>query len=121
MVFRGRQLDAASVLDLFDSEQVPFATGVPTVWTTISEALEANPSRWKLAPGMRGFVGGTAVPETLVRKLDKQGIRLIQVWGMTETTPVAVCSTLKSHMRDWPEDEPDKVHLRDEPPPPFIE
>lgn len=112
MVLPGRQLDPVSVLDLFASEQVTFATAVPTVWTTIAEALEQNPGRWKLAPGLRGFVGGTACPEALMRKLDKLGVRLIQVWGMTETTPVAVAATLKAHMRDWPEDEKYKVRIR---------
>jgi fatty-acyl-CoA synthase len=120
-VLPGRQLDAPSVLDLFHTEQVTFASAVPTVWTTISEALEQNPGRWKLAPGIRGFVGGTAVPESLVRKLDKQGIRLIHVWGMTETTPLAVCSTLKSHMRQWPEEAQYKVRIRQGRPLPFVE
>jgi len=121
VVLPGRQLDAVSVLDLFHSEQVTFATAVPTVWTTISEALGNNPGRWKLAPGLRGFVGGTAVPESLVRKLDQQGIRLTQVWGMTETTPVAVCSTLKAHMRSWPPDEQYRVRIRAGRPLPFVE
>ncbi len=121
MVLPGRQLDATSILDLFHSEQVTFATAVPTVWTTISEALEQHPGRWKLAPGIRGFVGGTAVPESLMRKLDRQGLRLIHVWGMTETTPLAVCSTLKSHMRDWREEEQYKVRVRQGRALPFVE
>ena len=121
IVLPGRQLDASSVLDLFHSEQVTFATAVPTVWTTISEALASHPGRWKLAPEVRGFVGGTAPSETLVRKLDQQGIRLIQVWGMTETTPVAVASTLKAHMREWPEDARYKVRIRAGRPLPFVD
>jgi acyl-CoA synthetase (AMP-forming)/AMP-acid ligase II len=121
MVLPGRQLDAPSVLDLFDSEQVTFATAVPTVWTTIAEALEQNLGRWKLAPGLRGFVGGTAVPESLVRKLDKQGLRLVHVWGMTETTPLALCSQLKSHMRQWPEDRKYKVRSRQGRSLPFVD
>src|SRR5262249_58152100 len=84
IVLPGRQLDAASVLDLFHSEQVTFATAVPTIWTTISEALESHPGRWKLAPGMRGLVGGTAVPESLMRKVDKQGLRLRPALVMSE-------------------------------------
>jgi fatty-acyl-CoA synthase len=87
----------------------------------VLEALEKEPNRWRLAPGFRAFVGGTAVPESLVRKLDKLGIRLIQVWGMTETTPVAVCSTLKSHMRAWSEDEQYRVRVRQGRPLPFME
>ncbi|HEY6309070.1 MAG TPA: long-chain fatty acid--CoA ligase [Candidatus Angelobacter sp.] len=121
MVLPGRQLDAPSVLDLFQSEQVTFATAVPTVWTTIAEALEQNPGRWKLASGIRGFVGGTAVPESLVRRLDKQGLRLVHVWGMTETTPLALCSTLKSHMHAWPEDEQYRMRIRQGRPLPLVD
>ena len=121
MVLPGRQLDACSILDLFASEQVTFATAVPTVWTTISEALAKNPGRWQLASGLRGFVGGTACPEALMRRLDQQGVRLIQVWGMTETTPVGVCSTLKSYMGDWDEDEKYKVRIRQGRALPFVE
>jgi fatty-acyl-CoA synthase len=57
----------------------------------------------------------------LVRKLDCLGIRLIHIWGMTETTPVAVCSTLKAHMREWPEDERYKVRVRQGRPLPFMD
>ena len=121
LVLPGRNLDAESILELFDSEQVTFATAVPTVWASVLEALEKHPGRWKLAPGLRAFVGGTACPESLMRRLDQQGIRLIQVWGMTETTPVAVCSTLKSHMREWPEQEQYDVRIRQGRPLPFIE
>lgn len=126
LVLPGRQLDAPSILDLFSSEQVTLATAVPTVWAGILEALEKDalekkPRRWKLAQQFRGFVGGTAVPEALVRKLDQRGLRLIQVWGMTETTPVAVCSTLKSHMRSWTEDEQYRVRVRQGRALPFME
>ncbi|HEX4603453.1 MAG TPA: AMP-binding protein, partial [Candidatus Angelobacter sp.] len=121
LVLPGRQLDPQSILDLFSSEQVTLATAVPTVWAGILEALEKDPDQWKLAAAFRGFVGGTAVPEALVRKLDQRGLRLIQVWGMTETTPVAVCSTLKSHMREWSEDERYRVRVRQGRALPFME
>src|SRR5260370_1172425 len=62
-----------------------------------------------------------ALPDSLVRKLDKQGLRLIHVWGMTETTPLAVCCTLKSHMRQWPKEEQYKVRIRQGRPLPFVE
>jgi fatty-acyl-CoA synthase len=121
LVLPGRQLDPQSILELFSTEQVTLATAVPTVWAGILEGLERDPGRWKLAPQFRGFVGGTAVPEALVRKLDQRGLRLIQVWGMTETTPVAVCSTLKSHMRAWTEDEQYRVRVRQGRALPFME
>ena len=61
------------------------------------------------------------MPEALVRKLDARGLPLIQVWGMTETTPVAVCSTLKSHMLEWTEDERYRVRVRQGRALPFME
>jgi fatty-acyl-CoA synthase len=121
LVLPGRQLAPQSVLELFHDEQVTLATAVPTVWAGILEALEKEPTRWKLTANFRGFVGGTAVPEALVRKLDQLGLRLIQVWGMTETTPVAVCSTLKAHMREWTEDEQYRVRVRQGRALPFME
>ena len=121
LVLPGRHLDPVSILDLFQAEGVTFATAVPTIWMTVLHELEKHPGRWKLAPGLRAFVGGTACPESLMRGLDQHGIRLVQVWGMTETTPVAVCSTLKSHMRDWPESEQYKVRVRQGRPLPFID
>jgi fatty-acyl-CoA synthase len=121
LVLPGRQLDPQPILELFQSEQVTIATAVPTVWAGILECLEKEPQRWHIAPAFRGFVGGTAVPESLVRKLDQRGLRLIQVWGMTETTPVAVCSTLKAHMRAWPENEQYRVRVRQGRALPFME
>ncbi len=121
IVLPGRQVDPESVLDLMAAEQVTFATAVPTVWMMISDALASNPEKWKMAQGMRAFVGGTAPPEVLIRKLDAQGIRLIHLWGMTETTPVAVCSTLKAHMRDWDEEEQYKVRAKQGRPLPFVD
>jgi fatty-acyl-CoA synthase len=85
------------------------------------EALEKHPGRWPLAAGFRAFVGGTAAPESLFRRMDRQGIRLIHIWGMTETTPVAVCSTLKGHMREWSEDEQYRVRSRQGRPLPLID
>jgi len=112
LVLPGRHLDAHSILDLFDSEDTTLATAVPTVWMSILEALEAHPRRWHLVRDFRGFIGGTAAPESLIRRLDQKGVRLVQVWGMTETTPVATCATLKAHMRRWTEDEKYKVRAR---------
>lgn len=112
LVLPGRQLDAPSILDLFSQEQVTLATGVPTVWMSLLEAMESHPERWRLVSTLRAFVGGTAAPESLIRRMDTKGIRMIQVWGMTETTPVATCSTPKAHMRDWPEDDLYKLRAR---------
>src|SRR5207237_9809541 len=52
-VFPGRHVNAESLLELFDREQVTFSGGVPTVWLPVLDLLDQEPKRWKLAPGLR--------------------------------------------------------------------
>jgi fatty-acyl-CoA synthase len=54
---------------------------------------------------MRVVSAGSAVPESIFRRFDKIGVRVIQPWGMTETAPLATFSVPKPHMIEWPEDD----------------
>ena len=121
LVMPGPFTDGCSLLDLFDAEKVTVTTAVPTVWHGVLDVLEKNPGRWKLAPDFRGLSGGTAAPESLVRGLDRHGIHILQLWGMTETTPAATVSRLKSYMQDLPEAEQYAIRCRQGWPLPFIE
>ncbi|ADG07724.1 long-chain fatty acid--CoA ligase [Kyrpidia tusciae] len=104
LVFPGPHLDPVSLLDLFEAERVTLSAGVPTIWLGIVQALEKEPDRWKLQP-MRMAVGGSAAPEGLIRAFDRFGLRIVHAWGMTETTPLATVSYIKSTLDDLPEDE----------------
>ena len=121
LILPGPHVDATNLLELFESEQVTVTTAVPTVWLMILEGLEKNPGRYKLAAGVRGLGGGTALPESLIRGLDKQGIRVLHLWGMTETTPAATVSRLKSYMRTLPIDQEYAVRCRQGWTLPFVE
>ena len=91
-VFPGPALDAESVLDLMAGERVTLSGGVPTVWIAVLEALDREPGRWSLAPGLRLIVGGSAAPESLLRGFDRHGITVVHAWGMTEMSPLgSVC------------------------------
>ncbi len=98
LVFPGPYLDAASCLELMESEQVTCAAGVPTIWIGIRDALEANPAKYKLLPTIRMIVGGSAAPEQLIRDFDTFGLRLLHAWGMTETSPVGTVSRLSPEL-----------------------
>ncbi len=120
-VFPGPHLDAESLLDLLERERVTFAGGVPTVWMGILAALEKDPGRWKLAPGMRMAVGGSAVPEAMIRAFDRHGLRIIQAWGMTEMTPLGTICCLKRYLEDLPEEERYALRAKQGLPAPFVE
>lgn len=120
-VMPGRNLQPEALLDLLQDERVTLTGAVPTVWLAVINALEDHPGRWKLAPGMRIVSAGSAVPESLFRRFDKFGVRVIQPWGMTETTPIATVSVPKPHMNDWREDELYALRAKQGVPSPFIE
>jgi len=105
LVLPGPYLDATSLLDLMDGEQVTYAAGVPTIWMGIAEQLEKNPGRWKITHGLRATSGGAATPEALLRRFDRLGIELRSSWGMTEMTPAGTTAYIKSTMMDLAEDE----------------
>jgi len=112
LVFPGPHLDAASILDLCESEQVTLTTGVPTIWLGVLQLLDREEKAYKLAPGLRVFVGGSAAPEAMIRGFDRRGITVIHAWGMTETSPIGTISRLKPHLRGLAEDERYAVRAR---------
>ncbi len=121
LVMPGPHLDALSLLDLYQSEQVTFTAGVPTIWAGILQALEKNPPQRKLAPGMRMVVGGAAAPEAMIRAFDRHNLSIMHAWGMTETTPLGTTSYLKHHLQMASEDERYALRSKQGIPAPFVE
>src|SRR5215467_13323962 len=71
LVLPGLQVDPESVLDLIVRERVTRACGVPTVWLAVLDALEKDPTKWKIENPVRVVCGGTAPPLELMRRLDR--------------------------------------------------
>ncbi|MDH3519020.1 MAG: long-chain fatty acid--CoA ligase [Myxococcales bacterium] len=120
-VLPGPHLDPVSLLDLCERERVTLSAGVPTVWLGLLRELDAAPDRWKLAPGLRLLVGGSAAPPSMIRGFDRHGLHVMHLWGMTETTPLGTASTLKSYLEDLPEEEQLAVRATQGLPAPFVE
>lgn len=121
VVFPGPNLQPDALLDLLASERVTLTGAVPTVWLGVIDCLERDPARWKLAEGLRIIVAGSAAPESLFRRFDKFGVSVIQPWGMTETTPIATCSTPKPEMAGWAEDRRYEIRAKQGLPSPLVD
>ena len=120
-VLPGPRLDPVSLLDLITRENVTLAGGVPTIWIGILEELERNPGKWKFTHPVRAGVGGSAPPLELFRRLDRYGIIVKHLWGMTESSPLGIACGLKPHMRQWSEERQYQTRAKQGMPAPFVE
>jgi fatty-acyl-CoA synthase len=105
MIFPGPHLHPADLIDLFMAERPTYSLGVPTIWLTMLELLDAQPERYKLPPGMRMLVGGAPVPESLIRAYARHGAAVTHGWGMTEMSPLGTASYIKPELQGAGEDE----------------
>jgi len=104
-IFPGPHMDAESLLNIYEAENVNVTAGVPTIWMGMLDALDAEPNRWNLHKDLTMTVGGSAVPESMIRRFDEYGCKIVQAWGMTETSPLASAARLKPDVRERSEDE----------------
>ena len=93
LVLPGPHLDAASLVELFESERVTLTAGVPTIWMSVLQHLDAHPGKYDLSALHSMVVGGAAIPQALIEAFERRhGLRVIHAWGMTETTPLGTAS-----------------------------
>jgi fatty-acyl-CoA synthase len=98
----GPDLSPAGLLDLIASERVTYAAGVPTIWMGMLPLLDD----YDVSSLQRVMCGGSAVPRSLSEGWRKAiGVPITQGWGMTETSPVASMSTLRSEFAGATADE----------------
>jgi fatty-acyl-CoA synthase len=82
-------LDAPSLIGMVETLRPTVAGAVPTIWNDVLHRLEDDPDHD--VSSLRLVVcGGSAVPVSLMRTFEeKHGVQIRQLWGMTETSPMA--------------------------------
>ena len=88
LVMPGRFLQAEPLTRMIKEERVTFSGAVPTIWADIlryGEEHEIDLSSIRMI-----ICGGSAVPRSLMERFEERyGVRIVQAWGMTETSPLA--------------------------------
>ncbi|HWG73934.1 MAG TPA: long-chain fatty acid--CoA ligase [Acidimicrobiales bacterium] len=91
LVMPSRFLQGAPLARLIAVARPTQSAGVPTIWNELLRHLETDPgadiSSLKMVTG-----GGSAVPASMIEAYGRLGIRMLQGWGMTETSPVCAVS-----------------------------
>ncbi|HTE56227.1 MAG TPA: long-chain fatty acid--CoA ligase [Kofleriaceae bacterium] len=91
LVLPGRAPQAASLARLIADEKPTVAAAVPSIWIDLMHHGEAEPL--DLASLRLIACGGAAVPLSLMKWYqERHRVPLIQVWGLTETSPIAAVS-----------------------------
>ncbi len=110
IVLPARFMDPGRIARLMVQENVTVAAGVPTIWIGLLSLLEKEPMEF---PTLRAiYCGGSAVPKALIEGLYRQKINIVQAWGMTETSPLASVSKLRSYQDDLPLEEQFRIKAK---------
>jgi len=91
LVMAGPHFDAPTLQTLIVQEGVDTALAVPTIWLGMLQHLEktgGNLGRLK-----RTGIGGSAVPRSMIEAFDRHGVTVMQLWGMTEMSPLGTIGT----------------------------
>ena len=89
LVLPGPRMDGENIQGLIEDEGVTFSCAVPTVFSMLFQYLEDSGK--KVDSLQRTMIGGSAVPKAMTEKfLETYGVTVLQLWGMTETSPLGV-------------------------------
>lgn len=90
-----RFLQAAPLVEMIEAARPTMAGAVPTIWTDVLHYLRDNPGH-DISSLKMVACGGSAVPRSLMTAYDELGVRIVQAWGMTETSPLAAVALPRS-------------------------
>jgi 3-(methylthio)propionyl---CoA ligase len=105
IVFPGPKMgDPAVLTQLLNEEKVTLAAGVPTIWTLLLTYLRQTGLKPETLT--RTVIGGSAVPLSMIQAFHHEfGVKVVQGWGMTETSPLGTVSTLRPDQEQLPLEE----------------
>jgi acyl-CoA synthetase (AMP-forming)/AMP-acid ligase II len=109
-VLPGRHLDGKHLLELIREEGVTTGCGVPTIWTMALEEAEKNDL--DLGVLERLLIGGTALPTSMRDRMRKKGVSAVQIWGMTETSPLGTIGKPNREVAGFPPEQKDSQLLK---------
>jgi fatty-acyl-CoA synthase len=96
LLLPNRFTQAEPLARFIEAERATLATAVPTVWYDV---LGLDPASVDLSSLRLIMAGGAAVPRRLIEAFEERfGVRILQAWGLTETSPVAAMAHPPKHV-----------------------
>ncbi len=89
LVLPDRFMDVTSLIDVIETQRPTVAGAVPTIWNDVMTHLAKSPGH-DISSLRLVTCGGSAVPLSMMKTFEQvHGVKIIQGWGMTETSPLA--------------------------------
>jgi fatty-acyl-CoA synthase len=109
LVLPGPYFTPKLLAELIEREKVTVTAGVPTIWLGLLKELDEGAYD---TSSLRGVLcGGSAAPKGMIRAFEQRHkIPFMHAYGMTETSPLVVISTLKSYQEEL--DAEERLELR---------
>lgn len=99
LVLPGPAMDGKSIHELLEQEKCTLSLAVPTIWMMLTTYLKESGAQ--LPHMKRVVIGGSAVPEAMIRSFEKEyDVQVIHAWGMTETSPLGTLNFLLPHLQE---------------------
>ena len=95
------RFDAAAAVQLFETEDITFFAGVPTMYWGLLNALTDGVDVGRIAANLRVAVsGGSSLPVEIIKEVKARfGVQILEGYGLSETSPVATFSDPNSEPR----------------------
>ena len=94
-----RFLQPEPLVSMIERHKPTFAGAVPSIWTGVlnyGEGKDIDLSSFRLV-----VCGGSAVPKSLMQAFEERyGVTILQLWGMTETSPVGSIASVPKGVSD---------------------
>jgi acyl-CoA synthetase (AMP-forming)/AMP-acid ligase II len=89
LVLPGPKMDAASIVELLEAEEVTVTAGVPVLYGRLLQHLEA--AGRGAGSLKRIVVAGSAPAPSMIEGFERMGVSVKHMWGMTESSPTGTC------------------------------
>jgi len=108
-----KKYEPAAFFDVAGKEKVSFACMPPTMINMAMNHPLDEQAKEALPKAMRIGTAGSAPPMALIKAMQERlNWQVIQIYGLTETSPFLTVSKVKPHMRDWPAEEKYRMQTR---------
>ncbi len=99
LVLPGSNVSAKNLIELINKHDVSISIAIPTIWEEVLEYLKVHDI--KIPSLKRVYSGGSQVPQWMIQEFkDKHNIDCVQVWGMTETSPLGLVNYRSNNLKN---------------------